>query len=105
MAGYRLSECADEDFESIYIYSVLEFGLEQAESYAAGLQARFEQLADQPRLYPAIDHVRPCYRLSVYGSHCIYYRIDNNGVIFVRVLRGQDIGPALDEGDTNSNST
>lgn len=97
MAGYRLSGRADEDFESIYLYGALTFGLEQAERYSAGLQARFEQLADQPRLYPAIDHIRPGYRLSVYNSHAIYYRVDEDGVLIVRILRSQDVGRALVE--------
>lgn len=95
MAGYRLGKRADEDFESIYIYGVLTFGLEQAEAYAAGMEARFEQLANQPLLYPSIDHVKPGYRLSVYGSHAIYYRIEDDGVLIVRILRGQDVGVAL----------
>ncbi len=97
MAGYRLSKRADEDFEAIYLYGVLTFGLEQAEAYAAGLQARFEQLADQPRLYPPIDHIRSGYRLSVYGSHAIYYCIHDRKVLIVRILRSQDIGTALAE--------
>lgn len=97
MAGYELNRRADEDFESIYIYGVLTFGLEQAEAYAAGMQARFEQLAEQPFLYPAMDHVRSGYRLSVYGSHAIYYRIYDGGVLIVRILRGQEVGAALAE--------
>ncbi|MCK9506193.1 MAG: type II toxin-antitoxin system RelE/ParE family toxin [Porticoccaceae bacterium] len=97
MAGYRLSKRADEDFESIYVYGALTFGLEQTEAYTSGMQARFEQLADQPLLYPAIDHVRPGYRLSVYGSHAIYYRMDNEGVFIVRILRSQDVATAMVE--------
>ena len=100
MAGYRLSERADEDYESIYLYGALTFGLEQAEVYATGMQIRFEQLSSQPLMYPAIDHVRPGYRLSVYGSHAIYYyRIDDDEVLIVRILRNQDVGTALWEGN------
>jgi len=95
MAGYRLSERADADYESIYIYGLLNFGLEQADVYAIGMQSRFEQLANQPLLYPAIDHVRPGYRLSVYGSHGIYYRVDDGNILIVRILRNQDAGAAL----------
>ncbi len=97
MVGYRLSKRADEDFESIYMYGALTFGLEQADAYATGMQARFEQLANQPCLYPAVDHVRPGYRSSVYGSHAIYYRMVDDGVLIVRILRGQDVGTALAE--------
>lgn len=95
MGIYRLSQCAAEDFESIYLYGVTEFGLKQAERYVAGLQVRFEQLADQPYLYPAVDHIRLGYRLSVYCSHAIYYCFEGNKVLIVRILRNQDITRAL----------
>ncbi|MEN8820458.1 MAG: type II toxin-antitoxin system RelE/ParE family toxin [Abyssibacter sp.] len=32
MATYRLSNSADQDFDSLYVYGVLTFGLEQADS-------------------------------------------------------------------------
>lgn len=95
MADYRFSERAEEDYESIYVYGLLNFGLKQADAYATGMQRRFEQLASQPLLYPAIDHVRPGYRVSVYGSHAIYYRVDDGHVLIVRILRNQDVAAAL----------
>lgn len=97
MAIYRLSQRADQDFFDIYVFGVMNFGLEQAEAYAAGMQARFAQIADKPRLYQAVDDIRPGYRRSVYGSHAIYYRMDDDGVLIVRILRGQNLTTALDE--------
>ena len=99
MATYKLSNHADKDFESIYIYGVQTFGLDQAEAYAADLETRFEQLANHPLLYPAIDHVQPGYRLSVYSSHAIYYRINNDGVLTVRILRSQNVDTALSQAE------
>ena len=95
MASYRLSKRADEDFESIYLFGLLNFGLIQADAYADGLEERFEQIAAQPDLYPAIDHLKPGYRLSVYQSHSIYYRVDESGVLIIRILRNQDLKTAL----------
>lgn len=95
MGNYRLSNRADEDFEAIFVYGFLTFGLKQAEQYAAGLEARFEQIAHQPRLYPEVDHIKAGYRLSVYGSHSIYYCLDEHGALIVRILRNQDVGRAL----------
>ncbi|MDT0499179.1 type II toxin-antitoxin system RelE/ParE family toxin [Algiphilus sp. W345] len=99
MATYRLSNSADQDFDSLYVYGVLTFGLEQADAYAAGMQARFTQIAEKPRLYQAVDDIRPGYRRSVYGSHAIYYRIEDGGVLIVRILRGQDVSVALTHED------
>ncbi|WP_339754392.1 type II toxin-antitoxin system RelE/ParE family toxin [uncultured Marinobacter sp.] len=95
MASYRLSKRADEDFESIYLFGLLNFGLIQADAYADGLEERFEQIAAQPDLYPAIEHVKAGYRLSVYQSHSIYYRVGQIGVVIVRILRNQDLKTAL----------
>ena len=38
MASYRLSERADEDFESIYMYGLINFGSLQADVYADGME-------------------------------------------------------------------
>lgn len=95
MANYQLSKRADEDFESIYLFGLLNFGLIQADAYVDGLEERFEQIAAQPDLHPAIDHLKPGYRLSVYQSHSIYYRVDESGVLIIRILRNQDLKTAL----------
>ena len=98
MATYRLSNSADQDFDSLYVYGVLTFGLEQADSYAAGMLGEFARDAEQPRLYQAIDPIRPGMRRSVYGAHAIYYREDDDGVLIVRILRGQEVSVALRDG-------
>jgi toxin ParE1/3/4 len=49
-----------------------------------------EELAENPRLWPAVDHIRPGYRRSVYGRHSIYYRIDPDAIVIVRILGQQD---------------
>lgn len=96
MAIFRLSKRAAEDFESIYVFGLLNFGLRQADTYADGMEARFEQIAAHQELYPAIESVRPGYRLSVYQSHSIYYRLDGNEVVVVRILLNQDVGAAFE---------
>lgn len=95
MASYRLSERADEDFQSIYLFGLLNFGLVQADDYTDGMIKRFEQIAAQPNLYSAIKHIMAGYRLSVYRSHAIYYRVDADEVLVVRILRNQNVESAL----------
>ncbi len=95
MAKYRLSVQAANDLEQIFIYGVLNFGLSQAESYAEGLQQHIVELAAHPRRYPAVDEIREGYRRSVYGSHSIYYRVEGNFSLIVRILRNQDTTAAL----------
>lgn len=74
MAQYRLSHSADQDFFDIYIYGAQTFGVKQAEAYTAGMQVRFQEIADTPRLYQTVDSIRQGYRRSIYGVHAIYYR-------------------------------
>jgi len=38
------------------------------------------------KLYQAIDHIRQGYRHSVYQVHSIYYKIDRDFVLIVRIL-------------------
>lgn len=97
MANYQLSKSADTDFEDIFIYGVLNFGIRQAEHYIQGLQDRLEQITQHPRLYPEASQLEGDYRyrLSVYRSHSIYYRADERGILIVRILRNQDVRAAL----------
>jgi toxin ParE1/3/4 len=95
MASYRLNREALEDLDRLYEHGVLTFGLRQADAYFDGIVNRFQKIADQPELYPAIDHIRQGYRRSVYKSHSIYYRIDPDEIVIVRILGQQDIGKAL----------
>ena len=95
MASYRLNRETLEDLDRLYEHGVLTFGLRQADAYFDGIVSRFQKIADQPELYPAIDHIRQGYRRSVYRSHSIYYRIDPDEIVIVRILGQQDIDQAL----------
>ena len=95
MAGYELTYAAYQDFENIFAFSLDTFGVDQAMSYQNGLKQRFAKLAEQPKLYPTVDHIRASYRRSVYGSHSIYYRIESQGIVIVRILGQQDLANAF----------
>ena len=71
MASYRLNREALADLDRLYEYGVLTFGLRQADAYFDGIVTRFEEIAEQPEFYPAIDRIRQGYRRSVYKSHSI----------------------------------
>lgn len=59
MASYRLSEKADEDLSRLYEYGITHFGQDRADRYYDGLIERFEQLAENPRLYPPLTISAP----------------------------------------------
>ncbi|MBK6738010.1 MAG: type II toxin-antitoxin system RelE/ParE family toxin [Haliea sp.] len=95
MAGYELTYAADQDFENIFEFGLDTFGVDQAFKYQNGMMQRFAKLAEQPKLYPTVDHIRAGYRRSVYGSHSIYYRIESQGIVIVRILGQQDLTSAF----------
>ena len=86
MASYRLNEKAVNDLDRLYEFGILSFGLDQADRYYDALIYRFSELAQTPRLWQAVDHIRSGYRRSVCGSHSIYYRIAGDIVEIMRIL-------------------
>jgi toxin ParE1/3/4 len=95
MSEYRLSQSARDDLIAIAQYGDEHFGVAQSNRYRDQLRQRITVLAEQPQLYPAVDHIRPGYRRSVCGAHSIYYRIDAQVVEIMRVLKNQDPSKAF----------
>jgi toxin ParE1/3/4 len=86
----RLAKRAEDDLIAIAQYGDEHFGVAQSNRYRNKLKQRFAVLAEQPRLYPAVEHIRPGYHRSVCGAHSIYYRVEGNGVEIIRILKHQD---------------
>jgi len=90
MANYRLTTEAKADLRRIYREGFYKWGQVQADEYYSAFFDRFEQLAEQPFLYQAIDHVRKGYRQSVCGVDTIYYRVVDDTVEIMNVLGQQN---------------
>lgn len=95
MADYRLSQEARKDLMDIAVYGDENFGVAQSDKYRDQLKRHFELLAEQPKLFSAVDHIKRGYRRSVCNKHSVYYRIENEGVEIIRVLGRQDHRKAL----------
>ncbi len=95
MANYRINEDAKADLQRIYRRGVLEFGKAQADRYFNAFFERFDELAEQPYQYQAVDDIREGYRRSVCGVDSIYYRIADDTVEIMRILGQQDINDWL----------
>ena len=91
MANYRISKEAEEDLRRIYRRGLMEFGEVQADLYFNTMFDRFDELAERPQMYQAVDNIRTGYRRSVCGVDSIYYRIVNETVEIMRVLGHQDL--------------
>ena len=95
MGKYKLSEDAKTDLIRIHQRGVREYGQTQADTYYAAFFDRFEQLAEQPYLYQAVDDIREGYRRCVCGVDSIFYRIDSDTVEIMNIIERQDTNEAL----------
>jgi len=90
MTNYILSERAKNQLKDIYKQGYIDFGEAQAEKYYTALCNRFEVIAEQPLLYPAINDIREGYRRSVCGKHSIFYRISDTRIEIIAILKRQN---------------
>jgi toxin ParE1/3/4 len=87
MANYKISTDAEDDLYRIWLHGVSEFGEPQADKYYYDLISRFDVIADNPNLYPAVEYIRKGYRRSVCGVDSLYYRIVDGTVEIMAVNR------------------
>ncbi len=96
MAAYKLAQAAKGDLQRIYAYGFEQWGEAAADSYYNALFDRFEELAERPYSYPAVEHIRKGYRRSVCGGDSIYYRVADDGIVEIMAILGnQDIDETL----------
>jgi len=95
MGNYKLSEDAKADLIRIHQHGVREHGEIQADRYYAAFFDRFEEIAEQPYLYQAVDYIREGYRRSVCGTDSIYYRVEGDTVEIMNILGRQDTSETL----------
>ena len=86
MATFRLSRLAEADLTNIGAYTLRTWGEDQTIRYLDGLEAHCRQLADNPELGRACDHIRPGLRRMEHGRHVVFYRIEAGGVLVSRIL-------------------
>lgn len=89
---YRLSSRAEADLAEIWVYSVGQWNLEQADRYADALVSRFDWLCANPsRWKPRPDIAAGLYSY-LQQSHVIYFRVHGDApevIEIVRVLHGR----------------
>jgi toxin ParE1/3/4 len=95
MAEIRLTEAAAADLAAIADFGFRRFGEAQTRHYQRLLSERLDRISRSPQMYPAVDHVRPGYRRAVFQAHAIFYRVEERGVLIVRILGRQDARTGL----------
>ena len=72
-----------------------QFGFEQANIFQDELRSRFREIAKFPFRFQAVDIIRPGYRRCVHRSYSIYFRIEENDISIMRILKKQDVFKAF----------
>ncbi len=81
MADLRLTPAALTDLEGIWRYTADQWGVDQAEKYVGALN-----LALTPQAAPTCNHIRPGYRRQTVEHHVVYFKIEGETTLVVRVL-------------------
>ena len=91
-AKYTLRQLAENDLEEIWLYSLQEWGIEQADKYIRALISRFTRLSENPQIGKRRDDIKSGYFSFPEGSHMIFYKLTICGidVIGISLQRGCD---------------
>ncbi len=96
MAGYVLSPAARADLESIWDYTVMNWGEAQAEEYTRNIQVACEALSTGRLVSQSAEDVRAGYRKVRVGSHVMFFRTQAGDAEIIRILhQSMDVGRHL----------
>jgi toxin ParE1/3/4 len=77
---------ARRDLAEIRDFSIERFGGKVAAVYLAGFRAAFRRILEFPEMGSVIPDAKVVTHLYVYRSHRIFYRVDKDAVLIVRVI-------------------
>ncbi len=81
-----VSAAARADLKSIARYSEREWGKARKKQYLSAIRRRVTLLRHRPEIGTTRQDVGTGYRSVLVGRHVIFYRIESEGVVIVRVL-------------------
>lgn len=86
---YKLSNLAAEDFGDIYEYTLLTFGVAQADLYTDNIESCLQNLSAHPMMGRDLSDVVNGVRRHDHGQHAIFYRIMKYHIFIMRILHQQ----------------
>lgn len=81
-----LTKSAQQDLKSIARHTHERWGVKQRNAYLREIDQAFRSLTKTPLIGRACDDIRAGYRKLPPGSHVIYYKLESDHVLVVRVL-------------------
>jgi toxin ParE1/3/4 len=84
-ATYTIHQQALDDLEEIWLYSVQQWSLTQADKYILALFERFTWLAENPFFGKRRDDIKAGYYCFAEGKHLIFYKIADADVEIIGI--------------------
>jgi toxin ParE1/3/4 len=96
---YKISAKATTDLEEIWLYTLKNWSLQQADRYYNLLMDEIEYVAKNFESGKSIDFIKSGYRISKVKSHIIFYKKSADNIVeIIRVLHQQmDIENRINE--------
>lgn len=86
MSGYVLTPRARADLKAIWAYTADRWNSEQADRYVRLLHGAMRIVAAEPRRWRSCDHIRSGYFKYAAGSHMLFFKRHERGIVVVRIL-------------------
>ena len=86
MPEFSLSKQAKSDILNVTRFTIDRFGINQARSYHESMIECFDALAENPKLGKTVYYIHQGYRRYNFESHAIFYKIEGQDILIVRVL-------------------
>jgi toxin ParE1/3/4 len=83
------SQDADADLEEIAEYTWNTWGQKQLAKYLRELDNCFERIRRNPLIGKSYESIRPNVRRIEVGRHAVFYIVESNSILIVRVLHQQ----------------
>jgi len=96
---YKISKEASNDLEKIWLYTIENWSVDQADRYLNLIMDEIEYLSEKPSSGKDFSHIRKGYYRSKVKSHFVFYRINKEEILeVIRILhQNMDIETRLND--------
>jgi toxin ParE1/3/4 len=88
-ANYVIRQQAEQDLEEIWLYSMQQWGIRQADSYVGSLLSRFSWLAENPYSGKHRADIKTGYYCFPEGRHLVFYKLTGTGIDIIGIPHQQ----------------
>lgn len=95
---YEISKLAETDLENIWLYTLENWSLKQANKYYSLIITEIQSICQNPKIGKAIEEIKTEHSFRKVQSHLIVYQIKQDKIWVDRILhKRMDIGSNLIE--------